>query len=415
MSDPKAEIIAVGTELLLGQISNTNAQWISQQLADHGIDVHFHEVVGDNLLRVKETFEQAANRSEIIIITGGLGPTEDDLTREAFQLISGMKMVEHAESMDKIEEHFRRQGSMMTPNNRRQARVFDGATVLFNKVGMAPGMIVAYQENIWVFMPGVPREMKAMFSGKVIPYLREKFDTKDIIRSLVLKFSGIGESRLEHELIDLIQSQSNPTIAPLAQDTGVIIRLTAKEKTAEKAGKLLEQTKHQILKRVGSYYIGDEAASIQEQIVLLLQQNNYHIAAAESLTGGLFAEMLTAVPGVSTVFRGSIVSYDPIVKQEVLKVSGKTIRQYGTVSEACASEMAENAKRLMHADIAVSFTGVAGPDSLEGRPAGNVFIGIATAENTIEVEECQFSGERAEIRKQSVIKALKLLLKYLNK
>ncbi|MDY0396434.1 CinA family nicotinamide mononucleotide deamidase-related protein [Virgibacillus halophilus] len=329
-------------------------------------------------------------------------------------MISGLEMMEYAPSMDKIINHFERQGGIMTPNNRRQARVFKGAMVLLNDVGMAPGMIVEYRDNIWVFMPGVPKEMKAMFSGSVIPYLRNKFGDKEIIRSLVLRFNGIGESRLEHELIDLIQAQENPTIAPLAQDSGVVIRLTAKEKTAEKADELLEQAKQRILKRVGSYYYGDDETTLQERVVLLLQRKNYHIAAAESLTGGSFGKALTSVSGVSSVFRGSVVCYDPIVKKEVLEVSDMTIRQYGTVSKECATEMAENAKRLMHADIGVSFTGVAGPENLEGKPAGKVFIGISTAENTIEVEACQFSGNRSEIRKQSVIKALQLLLKYLN-
>ncbi|MDY0405814.1 competence/damage-inducible protein A [Virgibacillus sp. 179-BFC.A HS] len=414
MTGTKAEIIAVGTELLLGQIANTNAQWISKQLAELGIDVHHHEVVGDNLGRVEAVFQLASQRSDIIIVTGGLGPTDDDLTREAFQLVSGLEMHEHKPSMDKIVAYFQKQARTMTPNNRKQARIFKGAEVLPNNVGMAPGMIVSHHQKTWIFMPGVPKEMKAMFSDNVVPYLKEKFEQKNIIRSLVLNFSGIGESQLEHELIDLIRKQKNPTIAPLAQEYGVTLRLTAKEKTKEKAEQLLTNMKATILDRVGEYYYGDNAISLEEKVVSTLKEKKWRIASAESLTGGMFAETITSVAGSSAAFRGSVVSYDPIVKREILHVSEKTIKQFGTVSKSCASEMAANAAKLLQADIGISFTGVAGPDSLEGNPVGTVFIGLANSKGIIKVEECHFAGSRQDVRNKSVKKGLEILMKYLN-
>src|SRR5699024_5468564 len=252
----KAEIIAVGTELLLGQIANTNAQWLSQQLSLYGINVYSHAVVGDNLKRVEETFSQAHHRSDIIIVTGGLGPTEDDMTREAFQLVSNLKIQEDGPSMKKINAYFEKQGTVMTENNRRQARVFEGAEVLANTAGMAPGMIVTHQDKMWIFLPGVPREMKQITTDKVLPYLK--------------KMIGIGESRLEYELSDMIHTQTNPTIAPLAQNDGVVIRLTAKESSEEKVNDLLQQTEAQIRKKIGDYLYGTNDETIEHKVVSML-------------------------------------------------------------------------------------------------------------------------------------------------
>src|SRR5690625_1193594 len=217
----KSEIIAVGTELLLGQIANTNAQWLSKELAKYGINVYQHVVVGDNLSRVLNAFKLAHERSDIIIVTGGLGPTDDDMTREAFQAMTGMEVIEHTASMEKIKAFFEKQKSVMTPNNRRQARVFEGAEVLHNQTGMAPGMITTYEGKTWVFLPGVPREMKSLSRNDVFPYLQKLTGQEEIIQSTILKFIGIGESALEHDLQDLIKEQFNPTIAPLAQSDGV--------------------------------------------------------------------------------------------------------------------------------------------------------------------------------------------------
>ncbi|MFC3040010.1 competence/damage-inducible protein A [Virgibacillus xinjiangensis] len=410
----KAEIIAVGTELLLGQIANTNAQWLSKQFAATGINVYQHAVVGDNLDRVTAVFAGAQKRSDIILVTGGLGPTEDDLTREAFQKISGLQMVEHASSMKKIETFFKERQMDMTPNNRKQARVFAGAKVLENKAGMAPGMIVEHAGRTWIFLPGVPREMKWLTEHAVLPYLQQVKGMKGVIKSAVLKFIGIGESLLEDKVSSLIQAQSNPTIAPLAQEEGVVIRLTAKADTMEEADELIEETKQQILAKVGKHFVGMDEDSIEEQVVSLLKEKHKQIAAAESLTGGMFTERLVSVEGASKVCAGGIVSYTEEVKKNVLGVSEKTIRENGTVSRECAMEMAERVRQKLGADIGISFTGVAGPEEVEGHPAGTVFIAIMPRDGMVSVEKFTLHGTRNSIRKKAVLKGLQLIFEALN-
>src|SRR5690625_221135 len=239
MKEINAEIISVGTELLLGQIANTNAQWISKQLAQEGVNVLYHKVVGDNLNRVEESFKQAGERSDVIIITGGLGPTDDDLTREAFQNLSHMHLIEDQFSMSKIVDYFNQQGTDMTSNNRKQARVFEKAQILENKIGMAPGMILNYLNRTWWFVPGVPPEMKQMIRDGVIPY-KAKLDGEDVdIKSTLVRFIGIGAAKLEDELKEIIRTQTNPTIALSSQNDGIIARLTAKAESNEQANHLL--------------------------------------------------------------------------------------------------------------------------------------------------------------------------------
>lgn len=409
----KAEVLAVGTELLLGQIANTNAQWISQQLALYGINVYNHVVVGDNINRVAETFQQAQNRSDIIIITGGLGPTEDDLTREAFQLISNLNIIEHTPSMQKIEAFFLRQERNMTPNNRKQARVFETAKVLENKNGMAPGMIVEYDEKIWVFLPGVPREMKELFTSDVLPFLYQLTGTEAVIKSTILKFVGIGESTLEHELIELIQQQTNPTIAPLATDDGIIIRLTAKAGADEELQGLLNQSKQAILEKVGDYFVAENDGTLEQVIIELLKDRHRSIAVAESLTGGKFSDKLIAVSGASAVVKGAIVCYSPQVKVDVLDVPEQVIAEKGTVSEETAIILARNVRAKMKSDIGISFTGVAGPNETEGKSVGTVYIGLSIEGQEDKAFGFNFLGERNVIRNRAVNKGLEILFNLL--
>lgn len=410
-----AEIVSVGTELLLGQIANTNAQWLSKKLAELGINVYHHSVVGDNLERVRRVFAEANERANIVIVTGGLGPTEDDLTREAFQLLSKKEMEIHAPSLEKIEKYFRNNYITMTPNNKRQARVFKGSIVLENPIGMAPGMIVETNQVTWIFLPGVPREMKQLTTEKVLPYLEKKTGKKDVIQSQVLKFIGIGESTLEHELIDLIQTQTNPTIAPLAQNDGVVIRITAKGENKEHVRHMLDETRKKILSRVGDYYYGTDEETIEERLISLLKEKELTIASAESLTGGLFMSRLISVSGASEVCLGGIIGYDTNVKRKLLGVSDETISSVGTVSEACALEMARGAKEKLQSSLAISFTGVAGPAEVEGKPAGTVYIGICSASGKSEVAEFSFQGERNTVRERAVKKGLEMLYHYLKK
>lgn len=413
MKQIRTEIVAVGTELLLGQISNTNAQWISEKLAAAGINVFHHSVAGDNLNRVKEQFQHSASRSDVIIVTGGLGPTEDDMTREAFQQIANLDIIEHGPSMTKIEAYYNKRKVKMTPNNRKQARIFAGADVLENNAGMAPGMVVSHQSKTWIFLPGVPGEMKQMMTNQVIPYLRKLSGDNTVIKSTMLRFVGIGESHLEDQLSGIIKNQRNPTIAPLAQSEGVAIRVTAKAETDKAANVLIDRAKDEILAKVGEYYYGSDEQSLEEKVFTMLLNKHRSIGAAESLTGGMFTEKLISVEGASEVCKGGLVCYDTKVKENVLHVSSDTIRNVGTVSEECAVEMAENISQLLDADIGISFTGVAGPKSVEGQPAGTGYIAVVNGSENKLVKKFTFQGDRQMVQQRAVLKGFELLKKIL--
>lgn len=409
----RTEIIAVGTEILLGQIANTNAQWMSEQLAINGINTYYHTVVGDNLDRIVEALEIAANRSDVIIINGGLGPTQDDVSREAFQQLSKMSIVEESKSLEKIKAYYRKQGQQMTSNNLRQARVFADSLVLDNQVGMAPGNLVEYNGKKWIFLPGVPKEMKQIFTDEVIPYLK-KMNGEMIIQSTVLRFSGIGESALEDKLEELITNQDNPTIAPLAQKDGVTIRLTAKAERKEEAQHLIQDVKERILSQVGKYYYGEDDDTVEGTVLDLLRTNNITIGAAESLTGGAFSDKLVSLEGASTAFKGAVVCYDEEVKRNVLHVTSDTLANHGTVSSTCAIELAKHTASMLNSTIGISFTGVAGPGEVERKEVGTVYIGIYDQRTGYEyVESCFFQGDRAQIRYRSVLQGYNLLLHYL--
>ncbi|MFG6118320.1 MULTISPECIES: competence/damage-inducible protein A [Thalassobacillus] len=415
MKTVKAEIIGIGTELLLGQIANTNAQWISSQLAAQGIHVYFHGVVGDNFSRCVETFEAAQRRSDLVIVTGGLGPTEDDMTRDAAQKIFAQKLIEDPESARRVEHFYLKNNRPMSPNNRKQALVFEDAKVLQNEEGMAPGMMVEHENVLWVFLPGVPSEMKYLMKEHVLPYFQNYFQLQTEIVSEMLRFIGIGESQLEHELQDLISSQTNPTIAPLASEGEVGLRLTSKGDTEEEARAMILSLKNVILSKMGDYYYGSDDITIQQEVLTLSKEKQLTIAAAESLTGGRFIDGLITLPGASSVCEGSVVTYTPDMKEKMLGIPGALIKEYGTVSEACAKAMAVNIKQLVKSDIGISFTGVAGPDSSEGKEPGTVYIGIQINNEPAEVYHFHFNGTRETVRNRSVKKGYELLFHRLKK
>src|SRR5699024_3703097 len=369
------EIIAVGTELLLGQIANTNAQWMSDKLASHGINTYYHTVVGDNLNRLANIFQQAQQRSDVVLVSGGLGPTLDDLSREAFEEISGIPIVEDKDSLERIEEYEVVQQTDTKQKNKRQTRIFKVSVLLTNKRDMAPVNFVEFNGVKWFFMPGVPKEMKQIFADEIIPRLKD-LNGDMVIESEALKFIGIGESILEHKLTDLITTQENPTIAPLAEKDGITVRVSAKASTKAAANEMIAETKQLLLAEIGEYYYGNNNITIEQKIIQLLNEQEKTIASAESLTGGAFAERLVAVEGVSTVFKGAVVCYDPQVKTNVLNVQNSTIEQEGTVSEQCAKELAKNVATVLNSTIGISFTGVAGPNKVEAKPVGTVYIGI---------------------------------------
>ncbi|MFG6148844.1 competence/damage-inducible protein A [Halobacillus sp. B23F22_1] len=402
----RIEIIAVGTELLLGQIANTNAQWISKELAHYGANIYHHSVVGDNLPRVVEAFEQSRKRSDVVIVSGGLGPTEDDLTREAACEVFEDELLEHSPTMNKIIDFFKKNNRQMTMNNRKQSHVLKTAMVLENSEGMAPGQIVEADDSTFIFLPGVPAEMKSLMNDFVFKYLTEKYQLETKIKSEMLRFIGIGESTLEEKLKDLISKQTNPTIAPLAGEGDVAIRLTASGKNPERE---IADMKTSILERVGHYYFGSDSITIEEAVQDLLVQKSLTVGSAESLTGGKFIERIIQLTGASSICQGGLVAYTPEAKQRVIRVPKEIITRHGTISSKCAEEMAVQAQKLLHVDIAISFTGVAGPSSSEGHEPGLVYIGIKVKDAPAEVFHYYFDGSRDKIRQRTVNKGFELL------
>jgi nicotinamide-nucleotide amidase len=389
-----AEIIAVGSELLLGQIVNTNARFLSQHLAEMGINVFYHTVVGDNPDRLKSAIEIAEKRSNLIIFTGGLGPTKDDLTKETIARHLGKELVFDQNALDSIKVYFERTNRTMTENNRKQALVLSGSHVLPNDHGMAPGMMLPTGSHTYMLLPGPPKEMEPMFFVYGRAALSTQMKTAEKIVSRVLRFFGIGEASLETEIEDLIDAQSNPTIAPLAADGEVTLRLTAKHENEVVANSMLDDVEKEIRLRVGEFLYGYDHTSLVAELVKLLKEKNLTISAAESLTGGMFQQEITAIPGASAVLKGGVVCYTNEVKHNVLHVKQETIDTYGVVSEQCARELAENVASLTNADIGISFTGVAGPDESEGKPVGTVFIGMTVKGGNTTVEKLQLGGSR---------------------
>lgn len=292
-----AEIIAIGSELLLGQIANTNAQFISKQLASIGVNVYYHSVVGDNEARVKEVLLQAKQRSTLVVLTGGLGPTKDDLTKEAIASFLNRNLVEHEYSLHKIQKYFEDRARVMTDNNRKQALVFEGSSVFPNEYGMAPGMALEESGVHYMLLPGPPKEMQPMFAKDGLRYILSHLEQTEKISSRVLRFFDIGESQLETEIVDLIDNQKNPTIAPLASEGEVTLRLTVKHSNHNEGMQLLDDLEEKILARVGPYFYGYGETSLLEEVVETLKEQKLTISAAESLTGGRFSEALTSMEG----------------------------------------------------------------------------------------------------------------------
>ncbi|WAA10782.1 competence/damage-inducible protein A [Fervidibacillus albus] len=397
-----AEIIAVGSELLLGQIANTNAKFLSKELASIGINVYFHTVVGDNRNRLKEAVEVAKQRSQVIILTGGLGPTKDDLTKETIAEIVQKPLILDERSFQSIQTFFEKMNRPMTDNNKKQAYVLADSEVLPNDTGMAPGMVFTKKDVTYMLLPGPPSEMEPMFQKYGKRSLLKRLNDLQTIESRVLRFFGIGEAALEKEIEDLIDHQMNPTIAPLAADGEVTLRLTAKHADPTRRKEMLDRVEKRILLRVGSYFYGYGETTVMQEMANVLNKKKKKIAVAESLTGGLFQEELTSIPGASEWFQGGIVSYTNDVKTDVLGVQKRTINTFGAVSEQCAVEMAENVRTMMKADIGISFTGVAGPSPSEGKNPGTVYIGISIKGEVPKAYEYHLFGDRQAVRIRAV-------------
>lgn len=408
-----AEIIAVGSELLLGQIVNTNAQFLSIQLAEIGINVFYHTVVGDNPERLRKAIQIAQSRSNLIIFTGGLGPTKDDLTKETISAQLGKKLVMDDDALKSIEDYFLKTKRVMTENNKKQAIVLEDAEVFPNENGMAPGMGLEIKGITYMLFPGPPKEMQPMFLKYGRPFLLKQSDSNEKIISRVLRFFGIGESKLETEIMDLIDQQTNPTVAPYAGDSEVTLRLTAKHHNESVAKQLLDDLEQKIMQRVGKYFYGYDDTSLVQEVMKKLFEKNMTIACAESLTGGLFAKEITNISGASAVFLGGIICYSNDIKEKLLAVDKEVLNQDGAVSETCARLMAENIRKLTGADIGISFTGIAGPSEIEGKPVGTVYIGLASNKMDTKVLSLSLAGKRQAIRTRTVKHGFSFILQFL--
>ena len=403
-----AEIIAVGSELLLGQITNSNARFLSSHLAEVGINVYYHTVVGDNPERLESAIEIAEKRADLILFTGGLGPTKDDLTKETIARHLNTSLAMNEDAMVSIEAFFQRAGRPMTDNNKKQALVLKDSEVLVNHNGMAPGMLYSTGSHVYILLPGPPKEMEPMFQFEGKPQLIKRLNKEDVILSHVLRFYGIGEAELEDRLHDILDRQTNPTIAPLAADGEVTLRITAKTDSTQAAWALIDEAKKEIMERVGQYLYGYDDDSLASKAIGLLKEQGKTISAAESLTAGLFQSELASVPGASSVLSGGVITYNEDMKIAQLGLSAELLAQYGVVSEQTAIAMAEAARNKFKTDISVSLTGAAGPDAHGDQPAGTVWIGIASEQGT-ESYRLQLSGMRNTNR----LRAVKLALFYL--
>lgn len=410
----KVEIIAVGSELLLGQITNTNAAFMSERLAEIGIDVYYHTVVGDNPLRLKEAIKVAEERADVLIFSGGLGPTKDDMTKETIAKHIGLELELNEEALTYIESYFKRSQRVMTENNKKQALVFKGSTVFNNRTGMAPGMAVKENNSHYLLLPGPPHEMQPMFVEEAIPYLLAQNGKNEIITSQVLKFYGIGEAELEHRIQPLIEKQTNPTIAPLATADAVTLRITAKASTIEEANKLIAPVEMEIRSIVGEFIFGVNDDTLSSKALTLLKAHNFTIAAAESLTAGLFMSELAGEPGISSVLAGGLVVYNEQAKIEQLGVNKQLLDKHGIVSSECAAELALTVQKKFNTAIGIGITGAAGPTPHDGEPVGTVWIGIALPNKAPSTYKLLLSNSRNANRQRSAKFALSYLIQELS-
>lgn len=407
----RCEIIAVGTELLLGQIVDTNSAWMGEQLALAGIDSHFQTKVGDNLERMVSSIRIGLERSDAVILCGGLGPTQDDITREAIAEVMGVGLVRHPEIGERIRAMFAARGRDMPDNNLRQADVPEGAHIMTEMPGTAPGLVCPIGDKVVYAVPGVPHEMREMLTGTVIPDLQKRAGLAAVIKSRVLRTWGQSESGLAEMLahrIDELDGLGNPTLAFQASGIeGLKVRITAKAGSAQQAESMVAEEEARLRQLLGSLVFGADDETMESVVLDLLRDRGLSLGVAESLTGGLMGARFTSVPGASDVFRGAIVSYASDVKYSLLGVPEGPV-----VSEDAARAMAQGARRVLHADVALATTGVAGPAEQEGQPVGTVFLGLAM-DGVCRAQRVQLPGDRQRIRQYAVISAVNMLRKRL--
>lgn len=405
----RAEIINVGTELLMGNVVNTNAAYLAKECTKLGVGVYYQTVVGDNTERLEEAIRTAKERADLILLTGGLGPTEDDMTKETVAAVFQKQLLEDSTVKGEIQEMFHRMGKAeVTENNWKQAMVIEGARILHNSCGTAPGFILEEQDCTVVLLPGPPRELKALFSEQVIPYLESRQDAVFVTK--MVKICGVGESSVETQIKDLIDAQTNPTIATYAKTSEVHIRVTAMGKDEAEAKKLVKPVVKELKNRFGNHvYTTNEDMDLEECVVKLLLKHELTMVTAESCTGGLIASTIVNVPGASAVLKESFVTYSNKAKRKYLDVSKSTLKEHTEYSAKCAKEMARGAALMNDADVSVAVTGIAGPDGgTKEKPVGLVYIACYVKGKTY-VKEFHFYGTREMIREKAMIHALDML------
>lgn len=403
-----AEIISVGTELLLGNIINTNAAYLAEKCAALGISCYYQTVVGDNEERLTDTVKTALKRSDILILTGGLGPTQDDLTKEVVSRAMKKELVEDQKAKEMLISFFEKRGKEITDNNWKQALVPKDSIVLYNENGTAPGIIIEDGKKCAVLLPGPPGEMKPMFETYVTDYLKKK--SPQVISSVTVKICGIGESKVESMIQDMLEKQENPTIAPYAKTGEVHLRVTASDVDEKAAMKRIKPVVKKLKSRFANdIYTTDEKITLEHAVVDLLLSNKLTLCTVESCTGGMLASRLINVPGVSDVFKSGHVTYSNKAKKKITGVKKRTLEKHTAVSAQVAEEMAKGGSLASKADVTVSVTGLAGPDGgTEKKPVGLVYIACCVKGKTT-VEEYHFSGNRSKIRENATAAALILM------
>jgi nicotinamide-nucleotide amidase len=404
-----AEIITIGTEMLLGDLVDTNTAWLSSRLAALGVGVYRHTTVGDNRARIIAALGEAASRADLVITTGGLGPTSDDLTNECLSVVTNREMVEYPEAREHVDEMFRKFGRKPTLNNYKQALFPEGTKLIPNPLGTAMGALLEADGTLFATLPGVPSEMKRMFEETLEPQIRARSDGSIVSRTLW--FAGIGESALAEEVQDFLDA-TDPTVAPLASQGKVRLRITTRAATQEEAEEKLAPVEKEILSRLGDYYFGEDDETLESAVGRLLKERGESLALAESCTGGLLAKRLTDIAGSSAYFKEGLVTYSNGAKERWLGVPHELLLEHGAVSEPVARKMAEGVRKISEADYGLSVTGIAGPDGgTEEKPVGLVFVGLSDAKGTF-AEKLDLSAwalSREAIRERSANRAFDLL------
>ncbi|MGB6608057.1 MAG: competence/damage-inducible protein A [Atribacterota bacterium] len=409
----KAEIISIGSEILRGQITDTNANFIAKKLVESGIDLEHISAVSDNPESLLSILKLALQRSDLIITTGGLGPTEDDITYQTIARALNLKLIKYPEAEENLKKILHKIKIKVSPSNLKQVYLPEGAKIIINQYGTAPAMILEKDNKIICSFPGVPHEMKNLIEENLIPYLKEKFPPSLIKKSKILKVTGLGESSVNELIRDYINKQTNFSFGIYANPEDIQVQVTTQAPTEKETDKLLQFSVNQLTKILGDYIYGIDDETLEEVVGKLLKTKKLKVAVAESCTGGMLGEMITRIPGSSEYFQGGVISYHAKIKEDLLKVPPEVIKKYGEVSKEVAQLMAEGVRRCCHIDIGISITGIAGPGgATEKKKVGLVYMALADSKKTI-TQKHQLFGNRQLIRVRSTRRALNMLRMYL--